>query len=1240
MQHIYRVEANDEEAARAKLADELCLPEYELKFVDNVKNKFKFEAITCNPIVEVEVSRDKMKAVIKRVKLPIGNEAPPLTTDFAIDVLKKKGIKFGIQVEQITEALFKITSDEKFNDAKPLSIVAAQGKEPVPAQAGRPQWIIDLKDFKKSKGLYARKGDLLAKAEISVQGQVGKNVFGEDLEFRVEDQFQLTVGRGIEVERTSAGIFYRTESAGQLFFDEGIRIRLEVKVIDVEEGLQADILIGKENFEGKAFNAKDLLLMAKDAGVTHGYLKPELIQKKINAVKKWPARIPVARGKSPVDGKPGEVVYVYKDFEEGRPLDKTKAELGIVFPGEVIARIDESTEPQEGTTVFGESLRGRNYNEKPLYPGKNVKAERDGASEKLIATAYGRVKKEEDRVHVQNILKISEDAMKVTMDLFPQKALSQKDVLALCRDKDVLFGYDEEKLATRLEQAHRSGKRDKAFVVAEGKPVTKGKSAKLRYYFKPDDLVEKGLFVKQQTRDYFAVPGDLLMIKFEPVDAEPGSNVYRERIEVSKAQKAADIKIESGRGVMEKELGKYNDPNDPLRVEYRSAVFGELSWANKAIDIKPAMEIDEKEDFFKLKLKARSDFGKLINIEMIEAFVQEEGVRVELEKSAIAKALKESKANENQAVWVEVAKSIPAEHGEDSQITYVVKFNNEEIDHFLESEEEIEVLFADCVRRKEGMATKTPAGNGKDGKSIFGRRINAERGIDLPWQLGAGVGRSEDGNSIFNELDSAGYVFVEDKRIHVRNTVEVSPDRMQAKVTIYPSKNPRFQPREDKISGMLTAKNVVAGVKTDEIKAALKEVMDTEEVREIVCAEGQPAKVGRPASHRFAFKLDDHAGVQREDGSVDYKAGGVYQMVKAGQLLMIKQEATRGADGFNVFNEKLSGQMGPDHVVTVGEGVRLAQNELEYYATRDGVVEFNGRQLRVIEGLMIPGNVDFSTGNVDAGQARVFIRGTVLSGFKVSSKVEIVVDKEVEACELDSGGDISVKGGIIGKEKAKIKAAGSVTALYINSGATVEAGHDITAQNELLNSRVYSGGTVSCLQDAGKVSGGEIWAFQGVACRVLGSEASEKETRVELGVNHLELQAAYKRIEAEGIELKIKDITQHLARMDTDLREMYEKIPEVAKNDQEEARELQETYKKLYEERKEVSMALETANKQKEVILKAVQKNKNFEVRVESMLHPGVVLQYEDVEWVIKEPLRGVVITWDESSRNFVTRQI
>ncbi len=1230
--------------ARTKLIDSLSVQEHDLRFVREDKAGFTFEVLSCPPLVEMEISRDGLKATWKKLEPPIGPTAPPLTVEVIKQIMTKQGVVFGLKDEVIEKEVNRVLKMSNLPDSIPINLVVAEGLEALPAQAGKPKWVIDPKAFEKGLPVFARKGEAVAVCGLVSKGQEGKKVTGEVIKPAIQEEQRLVVGNGIEVIQRPQDVAYVTKCFGRLQLDQGVRIRVECKVIDKDDGLVAVVETPRLSFTGAKIIPADLLEFAKEAGVSYGYLAEPQILEQLEKVKKGLGQVVVAKGQNPVDGAAGSVKFVYQDAKSDKPMDVARAKANIVFPKETIAIIGLPTEPVAGKTVYGETLRGRNYQESPIYPGKNVVREKEGDKVLMKASSYGKVSVDADRINVENLLKVSEDSMMVTLDLFPQEKLTGSDLLNLLKDKDVLFGYEKDQLDALLEQAFAKGVRQEELVVARGKTFQKGQDATLKFNFKPEEF-KTGFFQKKASVVMLAAPGDVLMEKILPIDAEDGTNVFRERIPVPAAQEGKDIPIEAGDNIKEVEVGQVGSAQDPRRILYKANALGMLIWKDpKYIDVQSTLVFDKDEKFVQLSFAPKSDFGTPVTLELIQNLAAHEGVKVNLETVEIQKVLRVPRAIGAPLTTVTIAKGVDPKEGEDSKVSYLVEFNGAPIEKFLyraEGTKDAAPEFCDCVRPKDVLAVKTPAGQGEDGKSVFGRRLPATRGKDEPWLNGSGVDKTENKLQLFCSLPTPGYVIVEGGRITVQNPARVGKDKMSATISIFPTNNPRFKPSEDKIQQMLAGAGVKKGILKERIVDAIEECLSSEKpMIDVVVAEGKAATRGKDASFYISLDLGENVGQKREDGSVDFKSRSVYQNVKAGQLLIVKHPPQLGQEGYDVLGNVLPAMLGFEVKMEAAEGVKVSENGLEYRAAIDGIVEIHQTSIRVMPGLFVSEDISFKTGNINAGNTQVIVKGSVLPDFKVTSDRDITIEKVAEACVIEAGAAVRVRGGIIGRDKAIVRAGTNVDAFYISAGATVEAQANVVAGSEILNSKVRAGGFIQCTDGAGTVYGGELIAYAGIKARTIGAAGAETPTVIRLGENFFKQREVESKIAELGLTDQIKDFEAKARALGKELNEIYARIPEASKTDVSLSQRLQEDYRRVFEERKKVVADLEKVQKKREEILAEVPMNPDAGVTVTEIIHPGTTIIYKDVVWVLKEPMRGVEIRWNSSTSNLVSRRI
>lgn len=181
---------------------------------------------------------------------------------------------------------------------------------------------------------------------------------------------------------------------------------------------------------------------------------------------------------------------------------------------------------------------------------------------------------------------------------------------------------------------------------------------------------------------------------------------------------------------------------------------------------------------------------------------------------------------------------------------------------------------------------------------------------------------------------------------------------------------------------------------------------------------------------------------QREDGSVDMRDLGDIICVKIGEPLAQKIPLTVGIQGYSVTGTPLEPVPGEDCQLKAGEGTILSpKNQDILVSTRVGLPRIIDNGMQVDEVYQIK-NVDVSTGHIDF-EGSVIIDGDVCEGMKVSARGDITVGGFVESAFIESGGDITIGSGIIGKKhdvegqaiaditmSANLSAKGSIFAKY------------------------------------------------------------------------------------------------------------------------------------------------------------------------------------------------------------------
>lgn len=252
----------------------------------------------------------------------------------------------------------------------------------------------------------------------------------------------------------------------------------------------------------------------------------------------------------------------------------------------------------------------------------------------------------------------------------------------------------------------------------------------------------------------------------------------------------------------------------------------------------------------------------------------------------------------------------------------------------------------------------------------------------------------------------------------------------------------------------------------------------------------------------------------RSRATVDTRDVSHYVSVSAGQKLC-EVRIKEAVDGRDVFGEPLpcppdpSARSGP--LLTTGEGVAFAEDGCTVVAQQDGCVQWKAAVLSVTRVLEVKGNVDFKTGNIDFN-GEVAITGDVLPDFAVKAAAGVKVGGMVERASIEAGESITIKGGVAGRNRAKLKAGGTLEARYLHM-ITVDSGDNVVVHTEVLESDVTAGRDV--LVERGAIIGGVVRARGNVRAGLVGSDLGVATTIIAGRDNDAqkELQEAQRALE-------------------------------------------------------------------------------------------------------------------------------
>ena len=343
---------------------------------------------------------------------------------------------------------------------------------------------------------------------------------------------------------------------------------------------------------------------------------------------------------------------------------------------------------------------------------------------------------------------------------------------------------------------------------------------------------------------------------------------------------------------------------------------------------------------------------------------------------------------------------------------------------------------------------------------------------------------------------SPGYVMDVDATTKAsRLEIVISDDRTQAWVKLLDAADPEFQPptAAEVLAALEAAKVEINDAVRARVDEYIRIVAGPEEgeadgpreiLSEFLIAEGRPPTAGQDGTFEWH---EQHRQTQRDwqsDDRVDYYSLESILTVEAGVAIGRITEPIEADDGMDVCGRVLPSRR-DGTPLEVGSGLSLSPDDpLEVVTEAAGHVVVRQGRIWLEEVLSIAGDVDFDSGSLSVC-ADVHVRGMVPSNFKVRTTKSLTVEQAIEAAQVDVGGDLVVRGGILGhRRKGRIQAGGSITVRFCEE-AQVKAAGDMKVCKEIIHSHVHSEGRL--LVEAGAIIGGDTYAREGIEVQTLGS---------------------------------------------------------------------------------------------------------------------------------------------------------
>ncbi|MDD3897771.1 MAG: FapA family protein [Syntrophomonadaceae bacterium] len=279
--------------------------------------------------------------------------------------------------------------------------------------------------------------------------------------------------------------------------------------------------------------------------------------------------------------------------------------------------------------------------------------------------------------------------------------------------------------------------------------------------------------------------------------------------------------------------------------------------------------------------------------------------------------------------------------------------------------------------------------------------------------------------------------------------IVMSPDRMQAHLTITSQTNSNIS--EQYILNQLQKVGICFGVNKQAVKEAV-----LNPGKQVEVARGRYAIDGRDAHIDYLYQKPEIKPVLCEDGTVDYYDLGYIVPIQAGDIIARRQSAVPGQPGMDVTGQVIPARDGRNFRFKVGKGV-IVNNDYAL-AEIEGALSWSNDTIQVTRVLIIPGDVDFSVGNISF-MGKVLVQGNIKEGFLVEADEDIEVRGGIDNARVVSRrGSITVHKGVIGS-KTCLTASKNIAAKFAQE-ATLEAGQNVYINEYILRCQIKAGDSV------------------------------------------------------------------------------------------------------------------------------------------------------------------------------------
>jgi len=446
----------------------------------------------------------------------------------------------------------------------------------------------------------------------------------------------------------------------------------------------------------------------------------------------------------------------------------------------------------------------------------------------------------------------------------------------------------------------------------------------------------------------------------------------------------------------------------------------------------------------------------------------------------------------------------------------------------------------------------------------------------------------------------------------------VREDNMAASIVVHPPCKGGSMPKEQEILDMLRTRGIDYGIRHQQISELVKNFSSNQYPDEpVVIAEGTAPFNGENGFVKLLFNTETSLKPQQnpdgsvDDGSVDYKNINIITTVVKEQKLAELIPPTTGVEGKDISGQPIPCVNGTAVSLPIGPNTFIDPNDPNVLlAATDGFVRYVNSTIEVSEGLVIGGDVDFSTGHIRYDK-NVVISGDIKSGFNVECGGDLQVNGTIEDSKITIGGNLLCRMGFVGQGKGLIEAKGDVNLSFIKN-QIIKSRQNINIAKEAINSTIFAKKTITVHGKPLSVAGGLLTAGESVSLYTVGNQSGIK-TVLEVGIDFALVEELGKK------ELLFLELSQNYSKL-LDSEKKYKRLLVIHKQLPPKDKFLLEKIKKAIDMYKQQMDLLE---KQKTEICSKMYDTVNAFIKIEHSAMPGTMFKFGERHYLVKEEIVG-----------------